>query len=233
MYRVDVDLVLRFVPPMGDNGQGIRLTRTIELPFPPVEDVAVFSKEWEGIDDPMGYRLKEITWDIDRECFLADTTISITGIPIAFIPREIRMLLDRGWRYGSYSTQYQAERHRGLKRTKLRLIRTKKWDEEEAETWETLPNKARPKEFKTILHAILATMAELHNNERVAYAMMRTDGYVDIADDAPVDKLSPFEKKFAKAMKEFDAMTPDDQWKWCENVQRRCPRLIDVVEATR
>jgi hypothetical protein len=61
MYAVDVDLVVRFVPPMLDIGSGIRLTRSFELPFVPQEDIAVFSKDWEGMEDPLGYRLKEIT----------------------------------------------------------------------------------------------------------------------------------------------------------------------------
>ena len=89
-FSVDVDLVLRFVPPMDNHSDGIRLTRTIELPFPPAEDISIFSKEWEGEDFPLGYVLKNVTWEIDRDRFLADTLLSVTGTPIAMIPFEIR-----------------------------------------------------------------------------------------------------------------------------------------------
>src|SRR4030095_6481706 len=146
MYAVDVDLVLRYVPPMDDHGHGIRLTRSFELPFPPSGDIAVHSKEWEGIDDPMGYRLKEITWDIDRSQFLAETEISITGTPIALIPLEIRHLIKQGWQYGSHHDKYQTDRRRGRKRGKLPTIRISRWDEEEAATWDIARGKVRPKD---------------------------------------------------------------------------------------
>lgn len=98
MYTMHVDFVLWYAPPMDDNGHGIRLNRAIELPFPPTEDISVFSKSWEGMEmeDPMGYHLKEITWDLDRQCFLAETRMSSTGVPIALIPYEIQNLLEQG-----------------------------------------------------------------------------------------------------------------------------------------
>src|SRR5688500_10581988 len=104
MYAVDVDLVLRYVPPMDDHGHGIRMTWSFELPFPPSGDIAVHSREWEGIDDPLGYRLKEITWNIERSRFLGETEILATGTPIAMIPHEIRHLIKQGWQYGSRRT---------------------------------------------------------------------------------------------------------------------------------
>jgi hypothetical protein len=231
MYPVHIDLVQWYVPPMEDRGHGIRLNRTIELPFPPAAKVSVFSREWERLDDPMGYYLKEITWDLDRKCFLAETHISATGIPIAMIPHEIRNLLDCGWTFGSCKDAYRTERRRGRKRSKLPTMQINDWDEDEAATWETMRDKSRPKEFKVILHAIITTMAELHNNCSVAYAMMKTGGYVDIPEGSSQDKLSPFVKKFSAAMREYDALTFDQQWDWCESVQRRYPRLIEVVEA--
>ena len=80
MYSVHLGFILRYVPPMADIGHGIRLTRSFELPFPPTEKMLVFSKGWEGQDDPMGYVLKEVTWDIDRSCFLAETELSSTEV---------------------------------------------------------------------------------------------------------------------------------------------------------
>lgn len=233
MYSVDVDLVLRYLPPMVDNGDGIRLNRTFALPFPPTADVSVYSRSWEGIEDPLGYRLKEITWDLDRSCFLAETEISSSGLPIALIPHEILSLIDQGWKYGSYIELYTANRRRGTKRVKLPTMRISKWDHDEAATWETMTGKSRPKEFRPVLQAIVATMAKLHNNCSVAYAMLKTGAYVDVPEDGIRCELSPLQSKFRAAMEEYHSMTSDQQWDWCERVQRRYPRLIDIVEAIR
>lgn len=54
MYPVNLDLILRFVPPMSKSEAGYHLTRTFELPFAPSKGTAVFSREWEGMDDPLG-----------------------------------------------------------------------------------------------------------------------------------------------------------------------------------
>ena len=231
MYLLDVDFVLRYVPPMDDNGPGIRLNRTFELPFPPSSNVSVFSKEWEGVEEPIGYRLKEVTWDLDRKRFLAETELSTSGVPIAMIPYEISNLLDYGWAYGGYAERYKSERRRGRKRDKLPPMHIGDWDYDEAETWETATGTSRPTEFKTILHAIVSTMAELHNNCSVAYAMLKTGVYVDVPESAIRRELSPIQAKFAAATDEYNSMTSDRQWDWCENVQRRYPRLIDVIEA--
>lgn len=230
MYIVHVDLVLWYLPPLDEIGGGIRVHRTFELPFPPSESISVFSKHWEGHDDPVGYPLKEITWDLDRHCFLAETHMSATGLPIAVIPLEIRSLLDQGWTYGSCTDAYGPE-PRGRKRSKLRSLAIGDWDDEEVEQWETARPKARPKEFKTVLQSLVATMAQLHNNCSVAYAMLKTGGYVAIPKETPHTDWSAFQRKFAAAMKDFESMTFEQQWDWGERIQRRYPRLIDVIEA--
>jgi hypothetical protein len=108
-----------------------------------------------------------------------------------------------------------------------------KWDHDEATTWETAPGKSRPKEFLTILHAIIATMAEVHNNCSVAYAMSKTKGFVDVPEETFQKGRSPFQQKFQEAVREYEDWTFDQQWDWCERAQRRYPRLIDVIEAIR
>jgi hypothetical protein len=231
MYVVDVDFVLCYVPPMLDSGRGIRLTRTIELPFPPAKHIAVFSKEWEVIEDPLGYPLKEITWDVDRNRFLANTESSISGTPIAMIPHELLELVQHGWRSGSYADSYSTREKRGRKRKQLPVMKIKDWDWDEAEAWETAPAKLRPPEFKTILHAVVSMMAELRNNCGVAYAMVKTGGYWDVPERSFPKEHSVAEKKFADAIGEFESMTFDQRWDWIERVQRRFPRLVDVVEA--
>lgn len=230
MYAVDVDLVLRYVPPMSDIGAGIRLTRTIELPFPPAEKVSVFSKEWEGTQEPLGYVLREVTWDMDRQRFLAEAAISVTGTPIALIPYEIQQLVCLGWRYGSYKDGYATERKRGRKRSPLPAIPIHEWDWDDAEAWDAEP-KGRPKEFTLLLHGLVATMGELHNNCSVAYAMLKTGRYVDVPDRNPPSDLSVQEKRFRDATREFESLTSDQQWDWAERVKRRNPSLAEIVAA--
>ncbi|MBI5757072.1 MAG: hypothetical protein HZA46_00985 [Planctomycetales bacterium] len=230
MYAVDVDLVLRYVPPMSDDDAGMRLTRTIELPFPPSRDISVFSKDWEGIDEPLGYVLKEVTWDMDRNRFLADTELSVTGIPIAMIPFEILQLVYHGWKYGSYKDQYRTVRKRGRIRGKLAAMPACEWDEEEAATWDANP-KGRPREFKLILHAVVSAMAELRNNCGVAYAMLKTGSYFDIPAGRSPSELSHLERRFQEAIREYESLSFERQWDWSERVKRRYPRLTDIVAA--
>lgn len=232
MYAVDVDLVLRYVPPMTDDGRGIRLTRTIELPFPPSRDISVFSKDWEGqdFDEPLGYVLKEVTWDMDRNRFLADTEMSVTGIPIAMIPFEILQFVYHGWKYGSYKDQYRTERKRGRKRGKVAALPVFEWDHDEAETWDENP-KGRPKEFKLILHAVVSTMAELRNNSGVAYAMLKTGCYFDIPAGRSPSELSHLERRFQEAIREYESLSFERQCDWSERVRRRYPQLTDIVAA--
>lgn len=232
MYSVDVDLVLRYVPPMTDEGRGIRLTRTIELPFPPSRDISVFSKDWEGqdFDEPLGYVLIEVTWDMDRNRFLADTGMSVTGIPIAMIPFEILQLVYHGWKCGSYKDQYRTERKRGRKRGELAAMPVCDWDYDEAESWDENP-KGRPKEFKMILHAVVSTMAELHNNCGVAYAMLKTGRYFDIKAGDSRSELSPLKRRFLDAIREYESLPFERQCDWRDRVTRRYPQLADIVAA--
>lgn len=208
------------------------MTRTIELPFPPSRDNLVFSKDWEGqdFDEPLGYVLKEITWDMDRNRFVADTEMFITGIPIDMIPFEILHLVYQGWKYGSYKDQYQTERKRGRKRSKLVAIPECDWDYEEAEAWDENP-KGRPKEFKLILHAVVSTMAELRNNCGVAYAMLKTGRYFDIDAGDSRSELSLLERRFQDAIRDYESLSSERQWDWSERVKRRYPQLRDIVAA--
>lgn len=230
MYAVDVDLVLRYVPPMSDDDDGIRLTRTIELPFPPSGDIAVFSKDFEGIDEPMGYVLKEITWDMDRNRFLADTELSAARVPIAMIPFLIVQLVYHGWKYGSYNDHYQTERKPSRKRKKLAPIPVFEWDFEEAGAWDANP-KGRPKEYKLVLHAVVSTMAELHNNCSVAYAMLKTSSYFNIEAGDSRSELSPLERRFQDAIREYESLSFERQCDWCDRVKSRYPQLRDIVAA--
>lgn len=230
MYAVEVDLVLRYVPPMDDHGAGIRLTRTIELPFPAVENMSVFSKAWEGADDPLGFVLKQVTWDMDRQRFLAETAMSVTGTPIAMLPYEIHQLVEHGWTYGSYHDAYRTEGKRGRKRRQLPRIGVLDWDWDDAEAWDSDP-KGRPKEFTLFLQGLVSTMAELHNNCSIAYAMLQTGRHVDIPDRRMASELSPQEQRFKDAIRKFEALTADQQWDWAARVSRKYPPLTEIVRA--
>ena len=236
MFSVEIDLVLRYVPPMVDRGQGMRLTRTVELPFPPSDHINFISatrEGWETFDKPLGYRLEEITWELDSNCFLADTHMSLTGLPIALIPREIRSLLRQGWRFGSYNDVYGPKRLGRKNVGRLPIIRCRNWEDDEASLWEAKRDASRPKAFNTILKAVIATMAQLDNNCRVAYAMSKTSTFVDLPDDPLHRELNAGEKRFFAATQQFDALTSVQRWNWSQSVQRRYPRLVDVVDAIR
>jgi len=229
VFQVNLDLILRFVPPMSEHDAGFRLTRTFELPFAPSNGTAVFSRDWEGMGDPLGYVLKNATWDIDRKCFLAETVSEMCDIPIAIIPLEIRRLVDYGWTIGSYADQYSNERKRGRKRGKIPKLTISDWDEEDAESWDS-DKTERPKEFKTVWHAVVAMMADLWNNCPVAYAMLRTGVHVEVPKEE-FKELSPLQTRFRDAVRDFETLTFDQRCVWRERVVGRYPRMSDVVEA--
>jgi len=50
--------------------------------------------------------LEDLTWDIDREVFLANTTLVSHDEPLAFVPATIREWIGLGWKLGSYHDTY-------------------------------------------------------------------------------------------------------------------------------
>ena len=66
MFKVELDLELRFVPPMAEYGQGITVTRTLELPLAPGPDLMAWSARIDDCTEPDGYHLGEFTCDVDR-----------------------------------------------------------------------------------------------------------------------------------------------------------------------
>ncbi len=57
MFKLNLDMELFFLPPMVDNGRGICLTRTFELPFPPTANVLLSGVALNGTPVPLGYVL--------------------------------------------------------------------------------------------------------------------------------------------------------------------------------
>lgn len=222
-YRVELDLVLHFVPPMNDNGDGITFTRTIELPFPPCKEIAIHSKHIDGETfPPIGFKLKDIIWDADRQVFLATTYVIFQGTPLAEIPDELALWLDLGWKLGSYADQYKHV----LEDDDDGETETNSDAEEDEEKWQTLRPNKRPKTFNQIFKGLIRKLAELDNNCSVAYAMAKTQQYYE-------DTESPEGKEFAEAVKEYTELSWDDQAKWRDNIQRRYPRLERLIPKAR
>ena len=95
MFTLELDYVLRIVPPMTEHSGGIVFTRTFELPFPPFEKLHLFARDLEDCPYPPGLRIDDVCWDLDRGCFLATTELIVHG-PVAEIPWALASLRDRG-----------------------------------------------------------------------------------------------------------------------------------------
>ena len=108
-FELQVQLSLRFVPPMEEHGGGISLIQDFELPFPPSEGLVLTGAAFNQSPSPEGFPLKEVTWDVDRHIFLANIYLIDQGIPFTFIPHEIRSWMDQGWRFGSLEDSYEVE----------------------------------------------------------------------------------------------------------------------------
>src|SRR5208283_2836283 len=107
MFALELDVSLCFVPPMDERARGIVVTRTLEMPFPPTEGLFVTGIAMNGQPMAQGFKLKNLTWDLDRQRFFATTSLTSHDFPIAEIPDMIRDWLDRGWQLGSYEDTYE------------------------------------------------------------------------------------------------------------------------------
>jgi hypothetical protein len=109
MYKLELDVALKFDPPMRDDSPGILVTRTVDLPFIPFEGLALYSGSWDGWPEPRGLKLQDVVWDVDRGTFLATSVSAVEGMPIASIPAELSDWVGRGWRFGSYNDTYNGQ----------------------------------------------------------------------------------------------------------------------------
>lgn len=226
-FSLELDLILRFMPPMDRIGNGITVTRTIELPFPPYNGLAIYGKGMDDCPDPIGFRLEEVVWDLNRQVFLGKTTMEY-ATPMATIADDIGTWLQRGWRLGSYLDAYKADDESKTEgEESSELGETVEVDDDVMEAWPSMPPRKRPKHFNKVLRAIIRAMAELHNNCAVAYAMWKTQRFFDEEEREGCD--SPAAKKFWDAVYAFEAMSLDEQVAWIERVKRTYPRLDQVI----
>ena len=103
MWTVELDMHLVFEPLMDDEGPGIVVSRTVELPFPPQDGMRLYSRNWDmcWVDGPHGFELRDVIFDIDRQIFLAIARAEHVGFPLANIDGEVQWWLERGWKLGS------------------------------------------------------------------------------------------------------------------------------------
>ncbi|QEG40783.1 hypothetical protein [Roseimaritima ulvae] len=203
-YKLELDLHLFFTPLMQDWGDGIVMTRTLQLPFPPDNKVAIGGRSMEGDGQPLGYRLRDTVWDVDRARFIATTISEHGGGPLAYIPDDIDRYFSEGWSIGSWQKHYDKSWKSPIgdrfdrKKFDFELL-----DEDDLYELETMPASKRPEPFHTLMSALVRLLFILYNNEALAYAMYKTKTYFQ--DD---EKQLP---KFKDAMHRYEQMTSEEQ----------------------
>lgn len=235
MYSLEIDLELYFVPPMEDFGNGISVTRTLNLPFVPHSGLLVFGQELDDCPTPGGFPLAGVTWDVDRQVFLAKSKLTVHDWPIVAIPDEVRAWVERGWRLGSFMEHYEDEDGRpeqedGPEVVASDLTTFVVGDEDWPELLklQATPHRGRPREFNILFQVVLRTMAELHNNPAVAYAMYKTQRF--FAEREYRDSDEPAEvRQFRNAQRDFEGIEIEEQVAWLRKVKRKYPSLRSVV----
>ena len=202
MFKLEIDLSLCFVPPMEKQGGGICITRELELPFPPSEDLRLTGVVFDGTPCPEGYKMQELTWDMDRKVFLGRTSSIFQCFPFKEIFLELCDWIERGWCLGSYREKYEKLDGRGRRSSRKPI--SCEWeyeDEDTIEQWLRMKPKSRPESFNDFFKAIIREMALLHNNSSVAYAMHRTKMFFT-EEELENNDASPA-KKFKEAQEQF------------------------------
>ncbi len=214
-FRVELDLHLFFVPLMQETGNGIRLTRTLALPFPPNSKIMIGGRSIEGdCVPPLGYRMSDILWDVDRETFLAKTVTSHYGSPVAFVPSDIETYVQDGWKIGSWQDFYDRDRKCPIGESLNVGKFDFDWeDEDELSLLETTRASKRPEQFNLLLSALVRMLFVLRNNEAVGYAMYKSKLFFQ-------DEKSR-STEFSRLVEEYCQMEDSEREKVRRNVLRR------------
>ncbi len=218
-YTLELDLHLFFTPLMQNWGHGIVMTRALQLPFPPADKIALGGQSIEGdCLPPLGYRLRNTIWDVDRERFIATTAADCGGGPLAYIADDIDRHLREGWSIGSWQRHYDKSWTSPIgERFDMSKFDLGLMDEEELYEFETMPASKRPQPFNELMSALVRLLFNLDNNEAMAYAMYKTKTYFQ-----DEEKQSP---KFKDAMRRYEQMTSEERSKVRRNVLRRAARF--------
>lgn len=223
MHTLHLDLHLKFVPPMSQHGPGVVLTRAIQLPFVPTSSLRIAGASLDEHGGPMGFGIEELTWDVDREVFLASTQIICHDEPLALIPDTIRSWLDLGWELGTYADTY-GEADDGDNETEVE----DDGEYERLEVLHTLPKTRRDRPFNQFFKALIRLMAESFDQCDVAYAMDTLGRLV------PEEKAGPDEsalhRKWRSAKADYHDMTQDEQFAWIDSLAKY-PTIERAIQA--
>lgn len=231
MFKLFVEVTLRYVPPMSEHGQGISLVREFELPFPPFTSLALTGNSLNDQPNPNGLQLRDVTWDVDRHVFLGWTSVTSVDYPLGYVPDDIRSWQERGWRLGRLEEAYASDEleEESATTTETTPIETGgEVDDDDPENWQSLPVRRRPQRFNQFLRALVRVMAATYDNCETAFAMDKTK-MVFSEQELKVDRDSPSKRAFLEAEHEFRRMTQDAQFKWRERVMSKYPGLDKVV----
>ncbi|MEZ6082287.1 MAG: hypothetical protein R3C56_43410 [Pirellulaceae bacterium] len=213
-----LDLHLFFTPLMHEFGDGIVFTQTFTLPFPPSPKIAIGGRSVGEVMPLLGYKPRDIVWDVDRQVFLASTHEIHQSSPLAFIPLDMALPLENGWRIGSWQKHYDRSWRSPIgdkfDPSKFEFD----WeDENELEKFESQQASHRPEQFNQLFSALIRMLFTLRNNESTAYAMYKSKTYFDSEQSRS--------EKYSAALRTFESMSHDDQEKTRRNVLRRCARF--------
>jgi len=236
VFNLELDLSLFFVPPMDEHGRGIMLTRKFELPFPPTEGLSLAGQALNENPTGLGFVLESVTWDVDRQVFLAHTSLVEQGFPIPFIPQSLRSWLDRGWQLGTFEDNYENDEEPEAAEVPEVIDGSEQADADDEDSWEaaqkwpSMSPSLRPKHVTRMLRALVREMAESFNNSPTAYAIDQTK--MVFSDQELQADDSPLKTRFKDAKWEYQTMPNDQRLAWHERVGRSYPKLARLVAET-
>jgi hypothetical protein len=226
-YPIELDVRLSFDPPMSDGGAAIVVSRRIELPFVPYNGVQIYCRAWDDCPEPIGLALKDVTWDMDRQLFLAVAHHGYSDFPIATIPDEVRTWVARGWRLGSWMDWY--ERREATAGPADERASPDTWlidgDEPDFERMHLLPPERRPAVFNRFWKALIRQMIESYADRPTAYAMDKSGTWRP--DDG--DSNGSLRRAWTQHTEDFNRLSVDEQIAWEDRV-RKYPSLEGVLK---
>jgi hypothetical protein len=236
MFDLQLDLKMYFIPPMEENRNAIRLTRKLQLPFAPYNELAVYNPAMDTYPMQEGMTLKNVVWDMQRSRFTAETTFEQHDLPLVHIAAELASWVKIGWRMGSYLDDLAEDMPDDFDDANN--------DAEPEETSEvespeiecaidpddlipTLPPRKRDKSFNKLFRALIRVVAEEQPGTPTTYAMWKSGRLFSEKQLKDNDTMPA--KQFQQAMEEFRRMDFSKQFDWSMKVCRFLPRIDRVV----
>jgi len=235
MFKLELDYQLFISPPMHEHGRGLTLTRSLEIPFVPTEQISIYGKDMEEQgSEPCGFPLKDIMWDTDRQVFLATTSLIISDCSLTAIPLSIASALDLGWRFGSFLDVYpdcgQPRVRLGEPAAPVPHPRSRDIGDDDGadELWRRRRDRRSPY-VNAVFGAMIRTMAELYNNEAAAYVMDKT-GKFYTEEQIKAERYGAY-GRWWKMHRQFEEMSIGHQVAWRDRMIKKYHSLQVVVEA--